>query len=698
MSKVISVSIRSVIATGIISVCMMFSPPGLAQEGEAEGESILIESTIVGDVDPSAAVTVDNLSIPLDQLELLVKPLTVEELQTEAAAWLLLLQDKVKDITQTEIAIKREDFAIELKEEAATTIEDAQDQLKQAESALAKTSSGTPEHEKATKELEEAKRVLLEAQQTLKAAVETGEDLQEDEALKETIEEAEIAEKITTAREVLEDALTQRDELDVTSQEYDALTEQIETLELAFIDFETAEADLESAVPGSAEFQEFSKTVEEARNKVIQAAGTFPDSPLAPSATPEGAVESEDTEGTLEEIATDLEAVEAQAEDAANGAGEVSEEQLEEAVKQLEAVAETEGNLKEELLVKVTELQGDRVAIVDRFNIILDALEERGGDTASYRKYVDAVSGIELDITDTEGLGVRLVSWLKSEEGGIRVGLSLAKCIGILIAAAVLSHYLSKVTNRVLEKVGGISILFRNFLVMVVNRGILVVGVLLALASLGVSLGPVLALVGGASFVLAFALQSNLGNFASGLMLLINKPFDVGDEVSVAGYWAYVDSISLASTKLKTFGGDIVTLPNNTVWGSDIKNHTHSDIRKIYLSINIKFTEDLDRLLSAWNEVAASHPKVLKNPAPGSFPWSAQYDYYIGIGLSAWTKTDGYWSVYVDLLKMLQELLADLDIELAAPQQEIKLSQLPENGAQDTQVSSLKLPASDAVE
>ena len=696
MSKVISVSIRSVIATGIISVCMMFSPPGLAQEGEAEGESILIESTIVGDVDPSAAVTVDNLSIPLDQLELLVKPLTVEELQTEAAAWLLLLQDKVKDITQTEIAIKREDFAIELKEEAATTIEDAQDQLKQAESALAKTSSGTPEHEKATKELEEAKRVLLEAQQTLKAAVETGEDLQEDEALKETIEEAEIAEKITTAREVLEDALTQRDELDVTSQEYDALTEQIETLELAFIDFETAEADLESAVPGSAEFQEFSKTVEEARNKVIQAAGTFPDSPLAPSATPEGAVESEDTEGTLEEIATDLEAVEAQAEDAANGAGEVSEEQLEEAVKQLEAVAETEGNLKEELLVKVTELQGDRVAIVDRFNIILDALEERGGDTASYRKYVDAVSGIELDITDTEGLGVRLVSWLKSEEGGIRVGLSLAKCIGILIAAAVLSHYLSKVTNRVLEKVGGISILFRNFLVMVVNRGILVVGVLLALASLGVSLGPVLALVGGASFVLAFALQSNLGNFASGLMLLINKPFDVGDEVSVAGYWAYVDSISLASTKLKTFGGDIVTLPNNTVWGSDIKNHTHSDIRKIYLSINIKFTEDIDRLLSAWGEVAASHPKVLKNPAPGSFPWSAQYDYDIAIGLSAWTKTDGYWSVYVDLLKMLQKLLADLDIELAAPQQEIKLSQASENGVKELPASSLNVPKPDA--
>ncbi|MEM9808742.1 MAG: mechanosensitive ion channel family protein, partial [Cyanobacteria bacterium P01_D01_bin.56] len=225
-----------------------------------------------------------------------------------------------------------------------------------------------------------------------------------------------------------------------------------------------------------------------------------------------------------------------------------------------------------------------------------------------------------------------------------------------------------------------------DFAVMLVQRGVLVTGALLALASLGVSLGPVLALVGGASFVLAFALQSNLGNFASGLMLLVNKPFDVGDEVKVSGYWAYVDSISLASTKLKDFNGNIITLPNNTVWGSDIINYTHSDIRRVALTIHIKFTEDLEKVGAMWLKITASNSKVLESPAPSFFPWNSNYDYYISVGLKAWTKTDEYWNVYVELLKLLQKSLDELEIELAAPVQEIKFDQVAAN----TVVSQLR--------
>jgi small conductance mechanosensitive channel len=215
---------------------------------------------------------------------------------------------------------------------------------------------------------------------------------------------------------------------------------------------------------------------------------------------------------------------------------------------------------------------------------------------------------------------------------------------------------------------------------MVVKRSVLLVGGLLALASIGVNLGPILAVVGGASFVLAFALQSNLGNFASGLMLLINKPFDVGDEVKVAGYWSFVDSISLASTKLKDFNGNIVTVLNNTVWGGDIINYTHADIRRIELSIKIKFQQDVDQIQKMWSDITSVHPKVLKDPGPTIFPWSASYDYHIGVGLKAWSKTDDYWDVYVDLLKALQKRLAEEGIELvAAPVHEIKLNEAAVN-------------------
>ena len=335
-------------------------------------------------------------------------------------------------------------------------------------------------------------------------------------------------------------------------------------------------------------------------------------------------------------------------------------------------------------------LKSEEIALIARFNIVLDELDAKGGDSSSYRKYIDAISGLEKYITDSNGLGVQLVSWFTSEEGGISLAvdivIGLAKLGSILLITVIAAPRLGRLTDNLLRRVSGISILFRDFIVIIVKRGVLVIGALIALAALGVDLGPILAVVGGASFVLAFALQSNLGNFASGLMLLINKPFDVGDEVKVAGYWAYVDSISLASTKIKDFSGNIITLPNNTVWGGDIINYTHAEIRKMGLAIHVKFQQDLDKVYDMWMEITAEHPKVLDDPAPSWFPWNGHYDYYIGVNLTAWSKTDDYWGVYIDLLKELQKRIGELNIELAAPQQEIKLDQhLPETIAKQIQ-------------
>ena len=724
MRRVIFVRIHAVIATGIIAISSVAGLPAFSQEAEGETESteeqsILVESTIVGDVDPAAAITLEDLTIPVDQIELFVKPLTLEELQVEAAAWFLILKDKVQEISQTEIAIKRQNVAIASQEEAAQAVTEA-------EASLAEASPGTPEHERATEQLEAAKQSLQAANQAVEAAVETGEDLEENAALQETLEEAESEEEITAARQILEEARRERDALTTGSAAHDDATEKIDALDQALIDLESAEEELEEAVPDSPEYQDLSVALEAARATVIGAAEAISDAGLAPEETAEeGAIASEETGSALDEIAADIEsaddqadgdaseteateteATEVQADDEVEVAtaetAENSGEQLEGVAEELESVAEAESDLRNQLVVNVTNLQGEQTGLVERFTVVLDALDQKGGDTTSYRKYIDAVSGIELDITDTEGLGVRLASWLRSEEGGIRWGLNLAKFVGILIASVIISRLLARVTGRVLTRIGGTSALFRDFAVMLVQRGVLVTGALLALASLGVSLGPVLALVGGASFVLAFALQSNLGNFASGLMLLVNKPFDLGDEVKVAGYWAYVDSISLASTKLQGFDGSIVTLPNNTVWGSDIINYTHSDIRKHMIYIYVKFTQDLDKIYQMWIELATSHPQVLDDPAPGWFPWNGHYDYHICVGLTAWTKTDIYWAVYVDLLQELQVRLDSMDIELAVPVQEIKLeqmtddavtAQLPNSGAQSPILES-QLPPS----
>ncbi|MGK7891200.1 MAG: mechanosensitive ion channel family protein [Leptolyngbyaceae cyanobacterium] len=353
--------------------------------------------------------------------------------------------------------------------------------------------------------------------------------------------------------------------------------------------------------------------------------------------------------------------------------------QLEAALAQLDSIVTTETDIKNQLLINATDLQEEQTAIIERFNVILNALEQKGGNVVSYRTYIDAISGIQLDLTDTQGMGIRLVGWIKSQDGGIRFVFSLLKFGGIICIATLVSPRLGKVSDTVLRQVDGVSALLRSFIVKLIKRGSFSAGMLLALASLGVNLGPVLALVGGASFVVAFALQSNLGNFASGLMLMVNKPFDVGDEVKIAGYWAFVHSISLANTKLKDWDGNLVTLPNNTVWGGDITNYTHRKIRKLKFGIHILLDQDIDYIRDMWFDVALSHPKVLQDPGPGIRPWNETYDYRIWIGLGAWTKTEDYWEVYLDLLKALQKRLELEGLELAAtPVSDVNLLNLAE--------------------
>ncbi len=660
MGKNIFVKIQAIVVTSLISAIAFVALPALSQETEGEGEkSILIESTISGDVDPSKAITVEDVTISLDELQLLLKPLIVEELQVEAAAWLILLKNKVEEVSNTEIVINYQNEAIKKEQEGIKALEEAQTKLTEASTALANSSPGTPEYENASQKEQEAKKTFQEARNIVREALEKNKDLLKNPELQKVLEEGKSEKDITNAQEILEEARKERDKLTAGSDQYKAANQKINALNQALIDLETAEKDLRGAVPDSPEYQEFSQRIDQSRAKVIKLTEDIIKSGLVQSKPKdETSVNLEKSQDELDELTSSL------------------DKETAEVVNQLKELITVQDNLKNQLVRNVSELQVEKTSIIDRFNIVLDALEKKGGDTLSYRTYINAVGGIDVDITDIqalEGLRVRFVTWLQSEEGGIRWGLNLVKFVTILIVSWLISLVIGGFLDRVLKKIPGLSTLFRNFIVVSLERGVFIIGILIALTSLGVSLGPLLALLGGVSFILGFALQSNLGNFASGIMLFINKPFDVGDEVKVAGYWAYVDSITLSNTKLKGFDGSMITVPNNTVWGGDIINYTTSDIRKQSISIDIIFTQDMDQVYEMWMEITSSHPKVLKDPAPAWFPWNSHYEYYISVGLTAWTTKDDYWEVYVDLLKALQKRIGELNIELNTPAQNIRI-------------------------
>ena len=328
---------------------------------------------------------------------------------------------------------------------------------------------------------------------------------------------------------------------------------------------------------------------------------------------------------------------------------------------------------KEKNVVAVTGLQTEQTSLISRLNTVLDSLEAKGGDPTLYRQYADAVSGLEFNITDTEGLGLRFTTWLQSEEGGIKWGLNLLKFGGILIAAAFIAPRAGKVADTALTRVDNISTLFRGFIVMVVKRAVLVVGGLLALASIGVSLGPILALVGGLSFILAFALQSNLGNFASGLMLLLYKPFDVDDEVEVAGQWAIIKEITLANTVLQSWNnGKVISIPNSTVWGGTIINRTPKDgIRKFVERVLINVNEDLAKAKRVIDEVIAAHPLVLQDCWHGTFVYEVKE--LADIYCVARSNADDYWTLHEELMLQIHSRLRQEGIRFSVPEYHVSL-------------------------
>ncbi|MEO1431351.1 MAG: mechanosensitive ion channel domain-containing protein [Cyanobacteria bacterium J06633_8] len=676
--RLIPYRVGGVMLAGVVCVFAVCATPSRAQEAK-------IEEAAVEKVQPSTggktkiAITTEDPTIPVDELKLLVKPLTLEELQNESEGWLQLLKEKVKQISDAEIAIKRENRIIEKEKEAADALDSAKVALQAAESVKSSANPGSPEYEEATKKVEEAKEKLKEAQSAIEEAVTTQKELRNDQVLNEALEKAKETRRLEKAKETLEKAKEERENLTAGSVAYDEATKKIDTLDEAIKTFEEAQEAQTTAAPDSPEYEKATQELETAEESLKKARSAI-----------EGTKKTEALGfQKLDKVANVVGETEISSSSDTKIAGPVDvvdEKQnlneqgnlLEKAAEELEKKAEADSKLKNQLVANVTEAQSERTAIVDRFKVVLDELELKGGDAKSYKQYIDAINTVQLDLQDAEGVGVRLISWLQSAEGGLRWAGNLGKFLGIVLASIIVSQALAIFLKHFLVKFDNVSGLMREFTIMLVKRGGVVVGFMLALTALEISLGPIIALLGGASFVLAFALQSNLGNLASGLMMMLYKPFDVGDEVKINGIWGNVDSITLANTKIKGWQGQIFSIPNNVVWGGMIETLTQGKTRGVSLLLRIPLEEDLERVHNLIVEILKSHAKVLQDPAPSTFVWQIE-EYYISLYVSAWATKEDFWGVHADAVRMIQErfLLEGIPVAAIPVQEEIISQKVP---------------------
>jgi len=238
---------------------------------------------------------------------------------------------------------------------------------------------------------------------------------------------------------------------------------------------------------------------------------------------------------------------------------------------------------------------------------------------------------------------------------------------------------LSKLVRRVARRAvqySQTSELMRSTIVRMSANAVMLIGYLVILTQLGVQIAPLLAGLGIAGFVVGFALQNTLSNFAAGGMILGTQPFDIGDDIDVAGVSGVVKRMSLVSTTILTPDNQTLIVPNSTVWSGVIRNRTAQPTRRVDLMFSVDYGDDVEKAERALREVVTAHPNVLKDPQP-VIKLHQLADSSVNFVVRAWAAKDRYWDVYWDLTRAVKLRFDEEGITIPFPQRELHFASPP---------------------
>jgi small conductance mechanosensitive channel len=257
--------------------------------------------------------------------------------------------------------------------------------------------------------------------------------------------------------------------------------------------------------------------------------------------------------------------------------------------------------------------------------------------------------------------------------------LNIIGAIVILIVGYIISKWVSRrIRNAALN-----SEKFDDTLAPVFGQTvkvvILVVTMLIVLGQFGVETASILAILGAAGLAVGLALQGTLSNVAAGMMLLILRPFHVGDVIEVAGTLGIVDEIGLFTTQMHSFDNIGIVMPNSRVWGAEIKNLTQYDTRRCDLEFGISYSDDMDKAIALIKEVLAADDRILEEPET-LIAVSTLGDSSVNIIVRPWTETPNLWPLRFDLTKRIKEVFDENGISIPFPQRDVHLFQ-QNNGA-----------------
>jgi small conductance mechanosensitive channel len=258
--------------------------------------------------------------------------------------------------------------------------------------------------------------------------------------------------------------------------------------------------------------------------------------------------------------------------------------------------------------------------------------------------------------------------------------LNIIGALLIFIVGKWLARRISNLLARLLEK-NNFDLALVSFLTHLTYYALVVLVVVAAAGRLGINTTSFLTVIGAAGLAVGLALKDSLSNFAAGVMIVLFRPFTIGDVVSTAGITAKVEKITIFNTHFCSPDNQLIIVPNNKIIADIITNINVKDTRRVDLTVGISYSDDMAETKEILARLAKEDSRILADPAP--FIAVAELaDSSVNLVFRPWVKTADYWDVRFDLTEKIKNRLDEAGISIPFPQQDVHLFVEKEKAAQ----------------
>ena len=255
----------------------------------------------------------------------------------------------------------------------------------------------------------------------------------------------------------------------------------------------------------------------------------------------------------------------------------------------------------------------------------------------------------------------------------IQYGVKVLMALVIFVIGKWVVKRLSAVLEKLMEK-NAVDPAIRHFTGSLVYYALLIFVCIAALGQLGIQTASFVAIVGAAGLAIGLALQGSLSNFAAGVLLLIFRPFKVGDFIEAAGTSGVIQNIQIFTTELHTGDNKKVIVPNGRIISGNIINYSANDTRRVDLVFGIGYQDDIDAARAVIESLLAADERVLDEPKP-LVAVVALADSSVNFVCRPWVKSSDYWPVHYSLTEAVKKAFDANDISIPFPQRDVHLHQ-----------------------